>query len=609
MLTSRKVPRQGRLLLLRSTTKLGAGAIRQGNNNGLKRYLCSNGLRSSEVAGNPLSTTSWMKGATKNPFYILPGALLHIGATRSFYTPVVSQCDAAPHQSAETSTTISALALQPKRPARSLGQRVVKAFRMLVRAVQLTMSLTPLLLLYPILHRSRRRRQLTGNIKKDHYQVAVGGNTDQDDLDYFSEQYLRFCLSCVEWSGATVIKLMQWLSSRPDLVGQEFCSIFCKLQDDTTPHAWRHTQKALQEAYGDDWRDRIRIEKLIGSGCIGQVYKGYVKKEKASAPASSDSTNDDDECEIPVAIKVLHPSSDTSVMETDLDWMRLLARLLPLVSEPLAWLNPEGAVEEFGRMLTLQLDLRHEGRNLERFQRDFKDDETVLFPQLVLPEYTPTRRVLVETYMEGLPILEYARQYQLSNQHDSDNKERTLRQLCVNGIQAVCKMIFWHNFCHGDLHPGNVLVTPNGKQLILLDVGIVNEYTNANHELLVNVLTSFIRHDGRKAAEYMMTANDEDLKRNDSNPPSNGGVDHHVNLRSKEEVDGYLDTIDNIAQQAKSADYMMEHLGSYISQICEAAAEHHVLMNQSFVSAALAVKVQEGIVLGEKTQLYHRGDP
>jgi predicted unusual protein kinase regulating ubiquinone biosynthesis (AarF/ABC1/UbiB family) len=49
--------------------------------------------------------------------------------------------------------------------------------------------------------------------------------------------------------------------------------------------------------------------------------------------------------------------------------------------------------------------------------------------------------------------------------------------------------------------------------------------------------------------------------------------------------------------KASGKDYLMEHLGTYISYICEAAAEHHIMLNPAFVSAALAVKVQEGIAL------------
>ena len=55
--------------------------------------------------------------------------------------------------------------------------------------------------------------------------------------------------------------------------------------------------------------------------------------------------------------------------------------------------------------------------------------------------------------------------------------------------------------------------------------------------------------------------------------------------------------IEYITIQASGANYFMQHLGSYITYICQAASTHHVMLNQAFISMALAVKVQEGIAL------------
>jgi predicted unusual protein kinase regulating ubiquinone biosynthesis (AarF/ABC1/UbiB family) len=63
---------------------------------------------------------------------------------------------------------------------------------------------------------------------------------------------------------------MQWGSSRPDLFGQAFCSVFEKLQDHTTPHTMKNTILLMEQAYGQDWNHHIMIGDLIGSGCIGQ---------------------------------------------------------------------------------------------------------------------------------------------------------------------------------------------------------------------------------------------------------------------------------------------------------------------------------------------------
>jgi predicted unusual protein kinase regulating ubiquinone biosynthesis (AarF/ABC1/UbiB family) len=53
-----------------------------------------------------------------------------------------------------------------------------------------------------------------------------------------------------------------------------------------------------------------------------------------------------------------------------------------------------------------------------------------------------------------------------------------------------------------DLHPGNVLVSKDGK-FILLDVGIVTQHSDADHKLISDILAAFIRCDGERAARLM----------------------------------------------------------------------------------------------------------
>jgi aarF domain-containing kinase len=460
------------------------------------------------------------------------------------------------HHLPSDQTLVSAVKKKTVKESSNLKEKVMRILRMFARAVKLSVALAPLVFLFPLL-RSKSPQD-------DAHQVALKGENEVQ-LSWFSKKYLNFCVRNVEWSGAAVIKLMQWLSSRPDLVGHEFCSIFSKLQANTTPHEWKYTEEALKEAYGEDWHERIHIDKIVGSGCIGQVYKGSVNMKTSGKDNKNEKT---------VAIKVLHPSIIQD-LEADLDLLRLMAKILPKIFEPLSWLNPKGAVEEFGRMLLSQLDLRHEARNLQRFNKEFEDDfDKIIFP-VVVSEFPPSRNVLVETFIEGQPILEFAK--------ENSEKSSVLRQLCINGIMTVCKMIFLLNHCHGDLHPGNVLVTKDYK-LALLDAGIVNEYKDSDHQLIVNVLTSFIRYDGRSAGRLLID---------------------NSNLREGHalEEELFMEKMEELSIKARSGNYLMEHLGSYISQICEAAATHHVLMNQAFVSAALAIKVQEGIVLCKEKYL------
>lgn len=97
-----------------------------------------------------------------------------------------------------------------------------------------------------------------------------------------------------------------------------------------------------------------------------------------------------------------------------------------------------------------------------------------------------------------------------------------------------------------------------------------------------DILAAFIRKKGRRAGGLMIE---------DSNFRLKGTEEQAVN----EEL--FIQKIEAMTNKAAGPDYLMEHLGSYITTICDAAAAHHVMVNQAFISSALAVKLQEGVAL------------
>lgn len=309
--------------------------------------------------------------------------------------------------------------------------KIKRTFRVLLRLLGLSFSLAPVLLLYPIFMIAQENHE---NLKHQDAQDILlwAKEQDQKSDEGTSEwktkvrrMYFEICLKCAERSGAVVIKLMQWAGSRPDFFGHDFCSVFSRLQDHTTPHSWKHTEMMMKNAFGEDWEERIHLGGILGSGCIGQVYRGTVLTRNSGE-------------ERQVAVKVLHPSVKETI-DADLDILRSAAYLRKLVEGP-SWLDWGEMVEEFARLLKKQLDLRIEGQNLVKFAKNFEDIKEVEFPALV-PEFPVDKHVLVETLLDGIPVLEYARQNRDDRVH--------LNTLCRKAIHSVCKMIFVDNFLHG----------------------------------------------------------------------------------------------------------------------------------------------------------------
>eukprot|EP00966_Prymnesium_polylepis_P139456 3222259-Prymnesium_polylepis.1 len=72
-------------------------------------------------------------------------------------------------------------------------------------------------------------------------------------------------------------------------------------------------------------------------------------------------------------------------------------------------------------------------------------------------------------------------------------------------------MLFVDNFTHGDLHPGNILVTPAGD-LAFLDAGIAVRYSDSDHNHLVDVLSCFLRYDGYAGAQLMAQQSEDQAR-------------------------------------------------------------------------------------------------
>ncbi|XP_071787407.1 uncharacterized aarF domain-containing protein kinase 2-like [Asterias amurensis] len=326
--------------------------------------------------------------------------------------------------------------------------------------------------------------------------------------DSFRLRWHRMLLWAVEISGPTFIKLGQWASTRRDVFSPEFCNVFSKLHLDAPKHYWYQTQKKLQRSFGKGWREIfVKIEQCVHSGCVGQVYKAYMRPEALSEECLQALVDDDDEPSefddgreiikldwffrkrtkdpylddeendsngetdeenaneislvhiakslkesddvIPVAIKVLHPGIYRRV-QWDLQLLQILAKILSIVPG-LQWLSLPECMAEFEQLMKKQIDLRIEANNLDRFVENFADVSYIRFPRPLRPFVS--RDVLVETYEEGDPITSY-----VTNSDDEDRPEGLHERLAAMGVEALLKMVFIDNFVHADLHPGNILV-------------------------------------------------------------------------------------------------------------------------------------------------------
>ncbi|MBZ3871618.1 putative aarF domain-containing protein kinase 2 [Sciurus carolinensis] len=495
--------------------------------------------------------------------------------------------------------------------------------RIWLRAGVLLAKFFPLLLLYPLTY------------------LAPG----------LSTLWLHLLLKATETSGPTYIKLGQWASTRRDLFSEAFCALFSKLHVRVTPHPWTLTEHFLRQAFGEDWQSVLFFEtqEPVGSGCVAQVYKAFAstaflekdhrlgqatclklssgagavgglrellghlekepkptgnladqsflerlllpKAELVGNAVGSQASGHQDHL-IPVAVKVLHPGL-LSQVHMDLLLMKIGSRALGLLPG-IKWLSLPEIVEEFEKLMVQQIDLRYEARNLEHFQRNFRDVSSVRFPTPLRPFVT--RDVLVETYEESVPVSSY---------QQAGIPVDLKRKIAQLGINMLLKMIFVDNFVHADLHPGNILVqgadglSPSREaqlqqvdvcdtlvvamapalcplRLVLLDAGIVAKLQAADLRNFRAVFLAVAMGQGHKVAELIL---------------------HHARASECRDVEGFKAEMAALVTQARKNTITLEklHVSSLLSSVFKLLMAHKVKLESNFASIVFAIMVLEGL--------------
>jgi ubiquinone biosynthesis protein len=266
--------------------------------------------------------------------------------------------------------------------------------------------------------------------------------------------------------GVTFIKFGQILSTRHDLVPEEYIKELALLQDMVAPFRYDDVKKIIEKEFGKKTEDVFLSFEPdpIAAASIGQVHRARLL--------------DGDE----VAVKVMRPGVERLV-DIDLAIMMSLARFAEKHIKESKFFNPVGFVEEFSRIIRHEIDYVHEAKNAERFYNNFVGSSTVKIPKVYWMYVT--RHVLTQEYSDGIKISDIA-------QIDASGLDK--RKITIDIANAYLKMVFDDGFYHADPHPGNILVTREGI-IVFLDFGMAGYVDPELRECLVNIIIAIHRND------------------------------------------------------------------------------------------------------------------
>jgi ubiquinone biosynthesis protein len=282
----------------------------------------------------------------------------------------------------------------------------------------------------------------------------------------------------LEEGGPTFVKLGQLLSTRRDLLPDEFIAEFTRLQDQASPARWDEVEMLLGESLGAPPEEVFAefCPEPVAAASVAQVHRARLRGGTGAGAE--------------VAVKVQRPGIRAAA-ERDLDIVLQLAASLEQRSGWARGLGAVGLAEGFAASLREELDFRVEARNMAAAAaawspRQERGDGGIA---VVLPGAHPqlcTRQVLVTDWLDGVNLGAAA---QLIEDRGLDRAQladallrHALYQITIDGV------------FHADPHPGNILLLADGR-LALLDLGSVGRLDGQLRAALQNLLLAVGRGD------------------------------------------------------------------------------------------------------------------
>jgi predicted unusual protein kinase regulating ubiquinone biosynthesis (AarF/ABC1/UbiB family) len=278
----------------------------------------------------------------------------------------------------------------------------------------------------------------------------------------------------LERMGPTYIKLGQLLSTRFDLLPPAYTDALTRLQDSVEPFPFEEVREIVEGELGTSLRHLFESfdEVPMAAASLGQVHRARTRSGRE------------------VVVKVQRPG----IREVVRDDMEVLSKLAELADAHTGAGHRYGfarLLAQFRRSLVGELDYTREARNLERFR-----DLTADYEHLVVP--APLRELSTSTVL----TMEFVEGRKVTDIGPLGLLDLDARPVVEELFACYLRMILDAGVLHADPHPGNLLLTPDGR-VALIDLGMVATVPPRIQTHVVKLLLAISDGDGEETAAVL----------------------------------------------------------------------------------------------------------
>lgn len=278
------------------------------------------------------------------------------------------------------------------------------------------------------------------------------------------------------------IKAGQFLSTQVAVLPPPYLVAMARMQD-RVPKAHNdaiirrleeHFQKPISEVF-----QRFDIEPLA-TASIGQVHRAQLHDGRD------------------VVVKVRYPG----IVKFFMSDLKVIELLVPIFVTILEWafegglsgVDHRGNISELVHYLREELDYENERRNHERMIEvvsDFPDDGIKV--PAIYPELCGSAVIVME-YVEAVNLGTWF----LRKDIDDETKNKVYATLFKVSVHGILR----HGYFQADPHPGNYMVTPDHK-VVLIDFGCTQQLPEQFHRGILKIIGGFLSNNPRQTAEAL----------------------------------------------------------------------------------------------------------
>ena len=305
--------------------------------------------------------------------------------------------------------------------------------------------------------------------------LIVQGSSKDENVQKELSKYL---LKVITDLGPCYIKLGQALSTRPDLVRQDWLNELTNLQDNLPPFDHKIALETIEEELGSKAKNLFKNfpNDPIASASLGQVYKAKLKNNNY------------------VAVKVQRPNLEF-IIKRDIVILKILANILSPFLPLNIGVGIGEIIDEFGKALFEEIDYEKEAKNAVKFLNLFKNNNQVFIPKV--EKSFSSRKVITTSWVDGV---------KLKNREELEKNNLIPSSFIRTGVISGLQQLFEYGYFHADPHPGNMFALRSGDEkdghIAYVDFGMMDSISDLDRVTLIKAIVHLINN------EFLLLAED-----------------------------------------------------------------------------------------------------